>query len=341
MIYTVSNSILNIKQLLSDLHIIYPNYAFISYIDGEFGLRVWLYNSYVREFINQLKKTNLNVIGICFIGQKCFIEHLCDHIIEIQDTCFDNTSVSLEDNSQTSKNHNNIYYVPNSKYDGNDGWNLCYIRGLHNPLYEQMINEFNFSNIFYTLHCDGSRFINIHNAKMVGSLFIMFKYNNVNIRLKTDDITRRSLYNLPIIKQKIKNDNIVLWIRNTNKWPERNMSPQVYLNIFKFCLEKKKIVYVFQDLNKINIQKSEYIIECDYRKNNIPLFDKFKEICDKSSLYIGVDSGPLYVAQTSCNIFTVCIGNDHHLYQTKCNHNNHSFVSPYNIYNFLINFYNM
>ena len=340
MLYTVSNSVVSIKQLLSDLQITYPNYAFISYIDGEFGIRVWMYNSYVYSFISKVKKTNVDVIGICFIGQKCFIEHLCDHVIEIQDTCFDDTIANIIDHSQNSENHKNIYYVPNTKYVGNDGWDLSYIRGLHNPLYEQMINEFNFSNIFYTLHCDGSRFINTQNAEMAGSPFIMFKYNNLNITLNTDTATRTSLYSLPVKIIKQKNDNIVLWIRNTTKHPGRNMEAEVYLNIFKFCIEKQKYVYVFQDLNKINIQNSEYIIDCDYRKNNIPLFDKFKEICNKSSLYIGTDSGPLYVAQTSCNIYTVCIGAcGSWEYPRKCNNN--SFVSPSNIYNFLIQFYNM
>ena len=126
-----------------------------------------------------------------------------------------------------------------------------------------------------------------------------------------------------------------MWIRNTNKWPQRNMPAETYSSVFNYCITNQKTVHVFQDLDKISIPDSEYIIECDYRINNIPVFDKFKEICDKSSLFIGVDSGAIYVAQTSCNIVTVCIGSDGHGYQR-----NSIYCHANDIYNFLTNFYN-
>ena len=50
MIYNISNNETEIKEFLIHLREIYGDYAFISYIDGEYGIRVWVYNSIVYNF---------------------------------------------------------------------------------------------------------------------------------------------------------------------------------------------------------------------------------------------------------------------------------------------------
>jgi hypothetical protein len=50
MIFKVSNNEDDIEKLLFSLKESYGEYAFISYIDGEYGMRVAAYNSLVYKF---------------------------------------------------------------------------------------------------------------------------------------------------------------------------------------------------------------------------------------------------------------------------------------------------
>ena len=74
--YTVSNKESDIKDLLLQLKAEYGEYAFISYIDGEYGIRVWVYKSLVvYDFYNSMKARNIPCIGIAFKNNCCFLNN--------------------------------------------------------------------------------------------------------------------------------------------------------------------------------------------------------------------------------------------------------------------------
>jgi hypothetical protein len=308
MIYTVSNDEYEIEKLLLQLREIYGDYAFVSYIDGEYGIRTLVYNSLVNNFFNSIKKENTICIGIIFKGNKVFLEKLCDHVIEINDVEFLSTiSNNVEDNSHSSDNHVNSL-VPSNSYSGNDGWDLCYIRGLHSKKYEDILLKMNYKNIFYTLHVDGSNFIN------------KFGKNNISIyRINNEDIFINNLNNYSFLKNlnfieknprdTIKRNKITVWIRNTNKWPGRNLPQMYYNSLFDYCIKNNKICNVFQDLIPVELPNHPNIIDCTVRIKNRPDLDNFINVCDDSDIFIGADSGPmLLVMHSSIDIIAICFG---------------------------------
>lgn len=321
MIYNVSNDENEIKKLLISLRTEYGDYAFISYIDGEYGIRVWVYNSLVYDFYNKIKSQNKICIGIVFKNTKCFLNNLCDHIIEIDDIEFLSNTLSSkhEDNSFTSLNHvNNI--VPCNSYSGNDGWDLTYIRGLYSNSYENILLEMNYKNIFYTLHVDGSRYINLHGCNNG----CIYKINDENIFFH--NINNHTCINMINIcgkesKRPISN-KIVVWIRNSNKHPNRNMESNIYNSLFKYCISNNKICCVFQDLTPICLPEDHNIVDMTRRYKNRPDFDFFIKTCIECDIFIGSDSGPLYLLmQQPINIIKFCCHNtfytDNMIFHTK------------------------
>lgn len=282
-IIKVSNKLEDIYNILIQLQSSYKNIAFISYINGEYGCRVWLYNSIVRYFVEEQKKINNIIIGICFKGLKFYIEDLCDIIIEIQNVDFENV-------------------VP---YSGQNGEHAYYSIGTRNIEYETMINNLSFSNIFYTTHHNGAIIANNVNSAYVylndiGSSDMVFgKLNNTNFICHSSNQYNYFKKN-KIISNK-KNDTITIAIRNTNKHSFKNMTSNIYENIFKYCIENKKKLNVFMDLNPVNIPESEYIKIYSYREQNQPMFDIFVKSCKESYIYIGCDSGTSEIASAYTN----------------------------------------
>jgi len=316
MIYKIGNKIEDIKNLLISLKNKYDDYAFMSYIDGEYGIRVWVYNSLCYDFYKNCKKNNTTVIGICFKGTKSFLTPACDHIIEIQDIAFDVTKEEILDNSQYSSNHSKDAFVPNNLYQGSDGRSLEYIRGLHCDEYEKMLEEINFQTIFYTLHCDGSRYINKKGWGYTNNCIKPYKINNIDFSISS---IQNWMDNNLFIENKespsLTNNAIAIWIRNTNKWPERNIGATIYDPVFEYCILNKKKCYVFQDLIPIDLPNSEYIIDSTIRFKQRPDFDNFVDICNKCDYFIGADSGPIHllnVLKTSTR--NICISN-HRLFK--------------------------
>lgn len=295
MIFSVSNKESDIKELLLKLRSEYGDYAFISYIDGEYGIRIWVYNSLVYAFYNLMKSQNRVCIGIVFKNTKSFLNNLCDHIIEIDDVEFHSNALNSEivDNNQYSTNHTNSI-VPTNSYYGNDAWDLVYIRGMHSKLYEDILLEMNYSNIFYTLHVDGSRYINIHGCN-TGHLY---KVNNENAIFKSNDINVICINSRHVCEKYQKTtitNNIVIWIRNSNKWPHKNTPKHYYESLFDYCITNNKNCYVFQDIVSVALPVHNNIIECNDRIKNRPDFDNFIKICSSSDVFIGADSGPYYL----------------------------------------------
>ena len=352
--YIVSNRESDIKDLLLQLKNEYGDYAFISYIDGEYGTRVYVYNSLVRSFYQLMKIQNIPCIGITFKNTTCFLNNNCDHIIEIDDVEFySNTCNPFEDNSQTSRNHY-LNVVPKNSYYGNDGWNLVYIRGIHSYEYENILNEINFANIFYTLHLDGSNTLNstgnttgifckinndntmFHYNTNTNNLFskplkeitcpedeLSYKLQGPELYASLRNIAKLIMHSYKFIKKdneesiRYKTDNIAIWIRNTNKWPSRNTPAVIYNTLFSYCIITNKKCYVFQDLIPIDIPQHENIIECNNRIKNRPDFDNFIKICSECDIYVGANSGPYYLLLHQCfPILKIC-----HDYLEYCDDN--------------------
>lgn len=330
MIYKIENNIKDIKNLLISLKYKYGNYAFLSYIDGEYGIRTRVYNSLCYEFYKKCKENNKTVIGICFKGTKSFLKNVCDVVIEIQDIAFNVTREKIIDTSQYSSNHKNDAFVPDNFYEGNDGWKLEYIRGLQCNEYENILTEINFDSLFYTLHCDGSRYINKFGFAYVSDKFIPYKINNEN---KTFDSIQNWINNNLFIKDKVYNNYcnnaIALWIRNTNKWPSRNMLPDCYNSIFKYCIDNNKTCYVFQDLLPVEIPNNKYIIDSTKRFKQRPDFDNFLNICDNCDIFIGVDSGSteFILIHSTTNVYFTSLSDVGHILLKKRNNKNDSILS--------------
>ena len=108
---------------------------------------------------------------------------------------------------------------------------------------------------------------------------------------------------------------VAIWIRNTNKWPAKNISPHIYNSVFDYCINNKKTCYVFQDLIPIKLPNNDYIIDSTIRFKQRPDFDSFIDICNKCDYFIGADSGPIHllnVLKTSNR--NICLS-DHRLFK--------------------------
>jgi hypothetical protein len=278
----VSASLKDIEATIRGLKEKYENTAFISYIDGEYGMRVSLYKFYVRDFVNKIRY-NFNdskIIGLCFIGHKSFIEEYCDYIIEVQDTKFENVDIA-----EKNEHYADADYTPTSVYTGSDGWDRYYIGGLYNETYEKMLEDINFSNIFFTTHCDGSMLISKFGARNFGSSEkMLYQINGISFLAN---------FTLPdfINKTENNNKNIALHIRNSNKWPHRNLPESVYRCIFNYCIDNSINLYVFTDLIDVDLPKNEYIHRATKRLNNIQDIDHYRDIINNCQIFIGSDSG--------------------------------------------------
>jgi hypothetical protein len=265
MLYKVSNNIDDIDNLLYQLKKIYKDYSFISFIDGEYGIRVRIYNSIVKLFYNNCKQKS-TVVAICFLNNKSFLHNCCDHIIEIQDTILDEHSFDRD-------------YPKNLAYD-------TYKSTTKKNIYETMIEKHNFTNIFFSLHSCGSHYINKFNNKCYYKLENKFiETPNIAKFIIFEANINQIPYNLTVFK------NIAIWIRKSYKHPTRDMPSSVYNEVFNFCIHNKINCYFFMDINEITIPNNPYIINATKRHHNKPDFDNFLNILNNCDFYIGSDSG--------------------------------------------------
>ena len=163
----------------------------------------------------------------------------------------------------------------------------------------------NFLNIFYTLHVDGSRYINLHGCNNG----YIYKINNENIIFNNIN-NHTCINNIHICEKEIKRqntNNIVIWIRSSNKWSTKNIHEDIYNTLFDYCISNNKKCFVFQDLMPINLPNHYNIIDSTTRYKNRPDFDYFIKICSESDIFIGADSGPLYLLlHQPINILKLC-----------------------------------
>ena len=292
MILSVASDVGSIRNLLNELIITYPNMAFISYIEGEYGCRCLFYRTIVDDYCIKQKELKNTTVGICFKGNTLFLKDNVDIIIEINSTTF--SSVILDARGRQGNG------VTTYAYNGNDGWDNYYTVGIHNDEYENMIDSFNFKNILYTLHNDGGTFSVKNKVYMWGSRPVLGKIDNEQYSLPTGTIEDYFKSNTKVTTD--KNDKIGCFIRNTNKHPIRNMPLNIYGTLINYCIENKKHLYIFQDLQPVDIQECEYIHICNIRENGVLLFDKFIDICKDCYIYVGADSG----ATDICSTYTDC-----------------------------------
>ena len=333
-------------KVITQLRLEYPNLAFISYLDGEYGFRVILYNSIVYQF-SKIQRTLKNpIVGICFIGNTFFLKHYCDIIIEVQDIAFEWEAFDTQTPEQLAQRNHMPMTLP---YSGNDVGHYFYKLGYTNTRYEEILSNLHFSNIFFTFHSAGSwnttgELNQIQTAPNISDLYVG-KINNNYYKLVDDNVLRNTMneffsdmmphLNYAYIKltsftnftkNTEKNDTIVTWVRNSNTISEANMPKDIYLTLFDYCIKNKKHLYVFLDINKISVPENDYLHVCDFRKNNSPLFDEFVKICNKSYIYVGCDSGSSYIAsyytKANCLLYNCqwkfsCITNPQPIFKLK------------------------
>jgi hypothetical protein len=283
-ILSIDASIPEIYETLNSLKTQYTNIGYISYIEGEYGLRAVIYNSMVREFVNKQKELKNIIVGLCFKSNTYFLKDICDIIIELNST-------------KLSKDY----------YSGNDGTNLFYNRGTYSEPYETMITCLELTNIFNTTRSDGLRlFDNMNN-------FTDIRESNNKIFGLIDnkpfmcsgsyhymvDMTVE-IYNKKKLELKNKNDNIMIFIRNTSKHTHRNINKDIYEGLFQYCIDNKKHLYVCLDLIPVTLPENEFIHNCNIREDGVLLIDTIIDICNKCYIYIGADSGITEI----CNLYT-------------------------------------
>ena len=84
----IDNTLQSFYNEMTRLKSEHPNLSFISYIDGEIGFRVILYNSLVYQFATKQRELNNFIVGLCFIGNTFYLKHYCDVVLEVQDIAF-------------------------------------------------------------------------------------------------------------------------------------------------------------------------------------------------------------------------------------------------------------
>jgi len=324
-IIKIDNSLQSFYNVITDLKKQYPNLAFISYVGGEIGFKVILYNSLVYHFsMIQRQQKNL-IVGLCFIGNTFYLKHYCDIIIEVQDIAFTYKKEDLYEETidtgyfplkRPEKPLDFIWFPANKPYAGPNPLHHFYKIGYYNEEYEKMLINLQFSNIFFTFFCSSCEYISgeIGNIRVTENVvdLILGKFNNNYYNITTMDslleykkkldVTVNEILSCLIsfrnfVKNTDKNDNIVVWIRNTSIDTSRNLPQSCYLALFDYCIQNKKHLHIFQDWQKVSIPESEYLHTYDnFRVNNSFLFDEFIKICNKSYLYIGCDSGASWMA---------------------------------------------
>jgi hypothetical protein len=325
-IIKIDNNPETFLELMLNLKNEHPNLAFISHIGGEIGYKVILYNSLVYQFSNAQRQLNNFIVGFCFIGNTFFLKHYCDIVIEVQDIAFTYKEEELLDESPQVSNF--PLCLPSSKpYAGLNPVNHFYIIGYYNHRYEQILVELKLSNIFYTYYC-GSHYnitgdlSSIQSSHNIVDLFVarvndvpfqimprqeFNKYQAIN-NFKNENLLLCTLISFKqFVKTTDTKNNIVVWIRNSKNDTSRNLPESCYTALFDYCIQNKKHLNIFLDLNKVPVPKNEYLHICDFRKHNSPLLDEFVKICNKSYIYIGCNSGTTYIAsyytKANCLIF--------------------------------------
>lgn len=279
------------------------NYAFVSYISGEYGMMINMYKTAVHDFYQKMKQQNIKTVAFVLKNSKCFAHDVCDEIIEFQDVNFDN----VEHSTDLPKCYQNMHIVmDNNSYCGNDGWALQYIRGTSSQTYESIIDTMNFTNLFFTLHVDGSYYINRINVKQENESICLYKIQSNNFYIDSIKSCINHCRSTTMINNKNNNinksKNIAIWIRNTNKWCTRNMKPSTYNTIFRYCIEKHIKCHIFLDLIPVEIPDNQYLIDCTNRLKNRPNWDEFINILTNCDFYIGSDSGSSELVLLSLNI---------------------------------------
>lgn len=269
------NSLVELEPLL--IHFKNNNYGYVSYIAGEYGMVIKAYKTVVYEFYQELKKYNIKTVGFVLKNTTSFLYNCCDEIIEYQDIEIDNINNNMP------------------SYEGNDGWASQYTNGMINLKYEELLEKINFKHIFYTLFVNGFSFVNKkHNYEKISynSNVILYEIFNNNYSYCINNKSNLN-YSQPFIinSNKSKNKCIAIWIRNTNKWPQRNTLTETYKSVFDYCINNNITCYVFMDLLEIELPTSNYIINSTDRFKNRPNWDNFLNILSKCDFYIGSDSG--------------------------------------------------
>lgn len=291
----IDSDIPTISNTLNDIFNKHSNFAFISFIQGEFGCRALIYKSIVTDFVKKQKKLNNIVVGICFKGNTYALKELCDILIEL----------------------NSVYFTKDH-YNGSDGCHQFYISGGYYDEYEDLIQSYNFENIFYTTGCDGTRlfdsrknfiFMNQGIKKIFGliegnPLVYDTEYFTTYVNLAYENLKLENK-----IYKTEKQNKIMLHIRNTNKHPYRNLPEQIYETLFSYCMMNSKHLYVCLDFIPVEIPTNEYIHKCEITENGILLMDNVLKICSNCDLFVGSDSGFTEI----CDMYT----NTHVIYSGK------------------------
>lgn len=273
---------------LKDLKSRYQNVCLISFIDGEYGMMEIFYETAIKEYLNVCK--DKYKIGLCKKGHTTFLRNKVDIILELEELS------SILD------------------YSGKDGWKLpfsCNYDKINSVLENLKLKSYIYSTIINGTWIFNKRYAYEHKQKNNNYL----KGKSIEIGLLNGNpytITNKNIDN-EYMKLKIdkyfdrsKLNRYAIWIRNSNKWIERNFKKEIYLKIFEHCISNNIYLYVFQDIIKIDLPNNEYIIDCAIRYDNCINVDKFVDICNNCSIFFGCVSGTTHIAHryTSCVLYT-------------------------------------
>jgi hypothetical protein len=146
------------------------NYAYISYVLGEYGFINSFYKTIIYDFYLKMKDKGIKTVAFVFKDMKSFVYDCCDEIIEYQDIDF-NDSFSVTNGVPP------YYNLSRSKS------------------YEFILKENNFLNLFFTLCTDSNgnyynnsiTFDETYKSNRYDENICLYKINNINIIIEPLD----------------------------------------------------------------------------------------------------------------------------------------------------------
>jgi hypothetical protein len=333
-IIRVGNSIEEIKETIEKLRASWPTMAYISYAGGELGLIGFFYQTMISRFVRKQRELGNLVVGFCLKGSTSYLKPIADIIIEMNDIVFSDTpdkTLTGGYDHRTNKADGPL----NSAYFGINGWDEYYIKGIRHQKYEELIDSFGFSNIFYTINSDGGTFFTKCAAIELtesgdGRPMNVGKINNEPLIFGSNWLKVLEGYGqIYTTRKKEKSNKICLFLRNTNKDPSRNITKEFYETIFNYCISNKINLYVIQDFMRIDLPISPYIEEFDSKESGKFSVDKIIDFVQTCYIFVGAESGisELISYYTDTNILMTCkskpVRNNPSIYQVGC----HNLVS--------------
>ncbi len=321
--YLKIKTVSEIKNVLDTITT--EEYSLVNYIWTEYGFYPLFFNELFVDFFSEVKGP---IIAFCFPGQEIFYERYVDILVTLDG--FIDTTKTYQNNQETELLLSNFKNIPDK---GIAFWYT--LRNFDEDLYEQIISEYKFRNILYSigkdLHwklgwppgpgykygegLDGTWYLPSSKYYEKGVQFYNLNLWNPEFK-KTKGIDIEK-YNTFFVKNSWKtrncgsvdiNDYLVGKDGNSNNSGVGSIEFDLYLKVVDFHIKNKINLVVINDLVKFPLVESEYINYIDM----VGYLDVryLLTIIDNSENFINTGTSPGDLAAYYCNTNQVIIGDN-------------------------------